>query len=48
MKQFEIYISNYIKFSDPYFFSIIDCDTNEAFGILTLLRINQSKTSIEV
>ncbi|MGX5790253.1 GNAT family N-acetyltransferase [Staphylococcus equorum] len=46
--QFKAYINNKIKSKDPYFFSIIDNKTEEAVGILSLLRINQKNASIEV
>ncbi|RIP33573.1 N-acetyltransferase [Staphylococcus gallinarum] len=46
--QFQAYIEQRIHSKDPYFFAIIDHNTNEALGIFALLRINPKNASIEV
>ncbi|MDW4406293.1 GNAT family protein [Staphylococcus saprophyticus] len=45
---FENYIDKKINSTDPYFFAIIDKETSEAVGILSLLRIDRHNGSIEV
>lgn len=46
--QFKQFIQNQIDSTDPYFFAIVDKETNEALGELALLRINVQDGSIEV
>lgn len=45
---FKQYITNQINSEDPYFMAIIDQQSNEVLGELSLLRINPIAASIEV
>lgn len=46
--QFKNYIELQIQSQDPFFLAIIDQNTNETLGELSLLRINTTDASIEV
>lgn len=45
---FQVYLNKKVETKDPYFFAIIDKQTEQAVGIIALLRIDQSNGSIEV
>ncbi|MGW7933527.1 GNAT family N-acetyltransferase [Staphylococcus xylosus] len=48
LEAFQVYINKKVETKDPYFFAIIDKQTEQAVGIIALLRIDQSNGSIEV
>lgn len=47
-KEFEIFLSKLIKSEDPFYYAIVDNDTNEALGSFSLMRINIENSSVEV
>lgn len=48
LEAFQVYLNKKVETKDPYFFAIIDKQTEQAVGIIALLRIDQSNGSIEV
>lgn len=48
LEAFQVYLNKKFETKDPYFFAIIDKQTEQAVGIIALLRIDQSNGSIEV
>lgn len=47
-KEFKIFLSKLIKSEDPFYYAIVDNDTNEALGSFSLMRINIENSSVEV
>lgn len=48
LEAFQVYLNKKVETKDPYFLAIIDKQTEQAVGIIALLRIDQSNGSIEV
>ncbi|MGW7848950.1 GNAT family N-acetyltransferase [Staphylococcus xylosus] len=48
LEAFQVCLNKKVETKDPYFFAIIDKQTEQAVGIIALLRIDQSNGSIEV
>lgn len=48
IEAFKVYLNRKVESKGPYFFAIVDSQTEQAMGMVALLRIDQSNGSIEV